>query len=132
MIENSFELRKPLSVCDLIRRVVARGGAEFRENFCNIDRDRFARAPHGMLLNYMARNGEKICFRAADALVAFDAQKSQKNLLGKVRDVSGVAQAYGKKTAQPAAVSGCNARDEATIVRYAHARPPQGRMLPWY
>ena len=115
MIENSFELRKPLSVCDLIRWVVARRGAELRENFCNIDRDRFARTPNGMLLNYMARNGEKICFRATDALVAFDAQKSQKNLLGKIRDVRGVAQAYGKKTAQPAAVSGGDPRDEDKV-----------------
>src|ERR1700722_14545576 len=132
MIENSFELRDPLSVCDLIGRVVARGRPECRKNLCNIHRNRFARAPHGMLLNYMARNGEKICFRATDALVALDAQKSQKDLLGKIRDVRGVAQAYGKKPAQPAAVSGGNARDDVTIVRYAHARPPQGRMLPWY
>ncbi len=95
MIEDSLEFGNPLSVCDLIGRVVAWGGSEFRENLRYIDRDRLARAPHGMLLNYMACNGEKICFRATDALVAFYTQKSQKNLLGKVWDVSGVAQAYG-------------------------------------
>jgi hypothetical protein len=67
-------LGEALSVRDLIGWVVARGGPEFGENLGNIDRDRFARAPHGMLVNHMARNREKIGFGAADTLVALDAQ----------------------------------------------------------
>jgi len=70
--ENSIKLIEPLCVSNLVRRIVVRGGSKLRKDLRNINRDRFARAPHRVLVNYVARNGEKIGFRTANAFRAID------------------------------------------------------------
>ena len=74
MREDSLEFIEPLRVSNLIGRVVVRGGTQLGKDLRNIDRDRFARVPHRVLVNYVTGNGEKIGFRTANAFRTVDAQ----------------------------------------------------------
>ncbi len=72
--QDAFEFVDLLGLGGLIGWIVAGGGSELREHFRNVHRDGLARAPHRMLMNHMAGDGEKIGFGAADALVSLDPQ----------------------------------------------------------
>jgi len=89
--QHSLEFIEPLSLSDLVGRVIARGGSKLRKNLGDVHRHGLPRAPHGMLMNHMAGNGKKISLRTANTLVAIDAQQAQEHLLGKVGDVRGIA-----------------------------------------
>src|SRR5258708_18543167 len=69
MREHSLQFIEPLNLSNLITRIIARGGSKLRENFRDVHRHRFARAPHRVLLNHMAGNRKKISLGTANDLV---------------------------------------------------------------
>src|SRR5450631_267985 len=123
MREHSLEFIEPLRLGDLISGIIARGGSQLREHLGDVHRHRFARAPHRVLMNHVARNGKQISLRTSNALIAIDAQQTQEHLLRKVRDIRGISEPHRQKAAQSRPIAGGNVRDETPIVRYTHSQP---------